>query len=278
MPGTQSIECTHLVVGAGRMGGALLSGWIKGKNSVIKSDQVAILDPNPGSDAQKAIDAGAQHLTEPDKGLQSIQHVLLAVKPQMFADIGPNIAKHVPANCLIISIMAGTTLASLKDCFPSHALVRAMPNTPAAIGSGITAFTCDENVSDSQKEITKTLLSAGGAVHEVISEHLIDVVTAVSGSGPAYVFHLVEALEAAALEAGLPKEIAPDFARRTITGAGALLEQSPLSATELREAVTSPNGTTQAALEVLMSTEGLPPLMDKTVHAALIRAKELGQG
>ena len=169
-------------------------------------------------------------------------------------------------------------MSSLKAAFPAQAIIRAMPNTPASIGAGITAFTCGDTVTEPQKAIAHTLLSAGGVVHEVETENLIDVVTAVSGSGPAYFFHMVEALEAAAIVAGLPENLAPAFARQTFIGAGALLSKSGESASDLRKAVTSPNGTTQAALDVLMSAEGLPPLMRETVNAALRRAKELGQG
>lgn len=260
------------------MGGALMAGWVSGRRKSAAPENLIILDPHPGDTAQDIITKGALHLKLPGEELTSIECVLLAVKPQMFDAIGASIAKNIPDDALIISIMAGTTLTSLRAVFPEQALIRAMPNTPAAIGAGITAFTCDESVSKKQKAKAKKLLSSGGAVHEVESEQLIDVVTAVSGSGPAYVFHMVEALEAAAIVAGLPEDLAPDFARQTIIGAGELLKKDPSSATQLRQAVTSPNGTTQAALDVLMRADGLPPLMRETVAAALKRAKELGQG
>ena len=152
-----------------------------------------------------------------------------------------------------------------------------MPNTPAAIGKGITAYTKVPNVSEAQTKMTETLLAVGGKVHHVPNEHLIDVVTAVSGSGPAYIFHMAEALEAAAIKIGLPEALAPDFARQTIIGAAGLLESSDDTSAQLRQNVTSPNGTTQAALDVLMGMEGLPPLMRDTVQAALRRAKELAE-
>ena len=180
-------------------------------------------------------------------------------------------------NTLIISILAGTSLASLQDTFKAQSLIRAMPNTPAAIGKGITAYTKGPNVSEAQTKMTETLLAAGGKVHHVPNEHLIDVVTAVSGSGPAYIFHMAEALEAAAIKIGLPEALAPDFARQTIIGAAGLLESSDDTSAQLRQNVTSPNGTTQAALDVLMGMEGLPPLMRDTVQAALRRAKELAE-
>ena len=255
-----------------------MSGWVSGRKKSAAPENLVILDPRPGDAALEIIAKGARHLEKPGQQLDSVTCVLLAVKPQMFDALGGAIAQIVPEDALVISIMAGTTLATLRNVFPAQALIRAMPNTPAAIGAGITAFTSAEGVSKTQKTTARRLLSAGGAVHEVETENLIDVVTAVSGSGPAYVFHMVEALEAAAIVAGLPEDLAPDFARQTIIGAGELLKKDPASATELRQAVTSPNGTTQAALDVLMSADGLPPLMRETVGAALKRAKELGQG
>ena len=269
-------ERTHLVVGAGKMGGALLEGWIASK--AIKPEQLIILDPHPGDAAQIAIKAGALHLSEPNNKLLSIKYLLLSIKPQMFSKLAPAIAKELSGEALIISILAGTSLASLQDVFKEQALIRAMPNTPAAIGKGITAYTKAPNVSEAQTKMTEKLLSAGGKVHHVANEHLIDVVTAVSSSGPAYVFHMVEALEAAAMKIGLPEELAPDFARQTIIGAAGLLESSDETASKLRQNVTSPNGTTQAALDVLMGLEGLPSLMRETVQAALRRAKELAEG
>ena len=266
---------THLVVGAGKMGGALLEGWIASK--AITPKQLIILDPHPGEAAKAAIKAGALHLSEPSNKLLSIKYLLLAIKPQMFSKLAPEIAKSLSDEALIISILAGTSLATLQDTFKAQSLIRAMPNTPAAIGKGITAYTKGPNVSELQTEMTETLLAAGGKVHHVANEHLIDVVTAVSGSGPAYVFHMVEALEAAAIKIGLPEDLAPDFARQTIIGAAGLLESSPEPASQLRSNVTSPNGTTQAALDVLMGLEGLPPLMRDTVQAALRRAKELAE-
>lgn len=257
------------------MGGALLEGWIASK--AISPTQLIILDPNPGQAAQDAIGKGALHLENPSNKLKSIKYLLLAIKPQMFSKLGPTIAEELSKDALIISILAGTSLASLQDVFKDQSLIRAMPNTPAAIGKGITAYTKGSNVSAEQTQVTETLLAAGGKVHHVANEHLIDVVTAVSGSGPAYVFHMTEALEAAAVKIGLPEDLAPDFARQTIIGAAGLLESSNETATQLRKNVTSPNGTTQAALDVLMGLEGLPSLMRETVQAALRRAKELAE-
>ncbi|WP_371397365.1 pyrroline-5-carboxylate reductase [Fretibacter rubidus] len=269
----------YLVIGAGRMGGALLKGWLADPVSGVVADRLMIIDPHPGDDARNAITSGAVHLdataSDIGKKLAKVQTILLAIKPQGFAEIAPIIAPHLPQGALVISILAGTAMDSLRRAFPNQHVIRAMPNTPAAIGAGITAFTCDNGVSERQQRTAERLLKAGGTVHAVDSEHLIDVVTAVSGSGPAYVFHMVEALEAAAIKIGLPETIAGDFARQTIVGAGALLDRSSLSASELRQAVTSPGGTTQAALDVLMPE--LPPIMRETVKAALKRAKELAE-
>lgn len=266
---------THLIVGAGRMGGALIKGWTSGRKPSVALENLAILDPHPGPDAMAAIEAGATHLRAISAPMPDLTHLVLAVKPQMFDDIAGQIAPFIPQTCLVTSIMAGVSLLRLNEAFPERPLIRAMPNTPAAIGAGISAFTATANVSKPQKSSVKRLLSAAGKVEEVESEHMIDIVTAVSGSGPAYVFYLVEALHAAALDAGMPADIAPSFARETIIGAGALLKKSDQSAETLRVAVTSPNGTTQAALDVLMSENGLAPLMKQTVRAALKRAKEL---
>jgi len=257
------------------MGGALLTGWLK--SGIITPKELIILDPHPGEAAQKAIEKGALHLKKPTKDLKSIKYLLLSIKPQMFKSLAPLIAKHLHINAVIISILAGTSLNTLQNAFEKQAIIRAMPNTPAAIGKGITAYTVGSGVSAQHIKMTERLLAAGGKVHEVANENLIDVVTAVSGSGPAYVFHLVEALEAAAINIGMPIDLAPDFARHTIIGSASLLETSAESAAKLRLNVTSPNGTTQAALDVLMGAEGLPVLMRETVQAALKRAKELGE-
>lgn len=264
---------THLVVGAGKMGGALIKGWLN--LGIVKADELIILDPTPGEEARIAITAGALHLKKPSKKLKSVKYLLLGIKPQMYAKLAPDIAEHISSDALVISILAGTSMASLQSVFQEQRIIRAMPNTPAAIGKGITAYTKGPDISDTQIAMAEQLLAAGGLVRHVANEHLIDVVTAVSGSGPAYIFHMVEALEAAAIHIGMSPVIAPEFARQTVIGAAALLEASTESATELRQNVTSPNGTTQAALDVLMDVNGLPPLMRDTLHAALTRAKEL---
>lgn len=266
----------YLVVGAGRMGGALLSGWLGDSVSGVIPEHLYIIDPHMGDDAKAAIKAGAREITPDAKIMSKMDVVLIAIKPQAFDKIAPAIATHLPEGALVVSVLAGTTVKALTDAFPNQHIIRAMPNTPAAVGAGMTAFTCMEKVTERQARTAERLLKAGGKVRQVENEHMIDVVTAVSGSGPAYVFHMVEALEAAAVEAGLPADLAPEFARQTIVGAGALLGATQTPASDLRVAVTSPNGTTQAALDVLMPE--LPALMRETVKAALKRAKELAKG
>jgi len=262
-----------VLIGAGKMGGALLAGWLK--DEIIKPASLIILDPKPGDIAQKAIAEGALHLEAPDETLADVKQAVLAIKPQLFDRLAPDISTHLPKNALVISILAGTSMIRIQDKFGDRPIIRAMPNTPAAIGEGVIAFTTGPHVTDAQVKLTERLLRAAGSVYAVDNEHLIDVVTAVSGSGPAYLFHLVEALEAAALHIGLPEELAPVFARQTIIGAAALLDSSDETARNLRKNVTSPGGTTEAALDVLMDTPGLSSLMRKAVSAALKRAKEL---
>jgi len=266
---------SHLVIGAGKMGGALMSGWIS--QGILKAKDLLILDPNPGEAAQAAIDSGAVHLEKVSQKIKSAAYVLLAVKPQSFGSIAPDIEEHLAKNAIVISILAGTSLDTLQSAFPGRSIIRAMPNTPAAIGLGITAYTKGSAVSAEHVNMIEALLSASGQVHHVANEHLIDVVTAISGSGPAYIFHMVEALEAAALHIGLPAEIAPAFARQTVIGAAGLLSETDMSAQELRQNVTSQNGTTAAALDILMDGKGLPSLMRETVQAALKRSKELAE-
>jgi len=266
---------THLMIGAGRMGGALIKGWMKWRNPIVRPENIAIIDPHPGLDAAAAIEAGAAHFKQAVKTFPDAAYVIMAIKPQMFDDAAPKLAAFLPEDCNIISIMAGVSLQRLSAAFPGRGLVRAMPNTPASIGAGMTAFTVSRDIEKADKKNIKKLLSAAGKVEEVASEAMIDVVTAVSGSGPAYVFYLTEALEAAAIDIGLPHNLAPVFARETIIGAAALMKQSGERADDLRVAVTSPGGTTQAALDVLMSDGGMVPLMKLAVRAALKRAKDL---
>ncbi|MGJ8559467.1 MAG: pyrroline-5-carboxylate reductase [Litorimonas sp.] len=266
---------THLIVGAGNMGGALLSGWLR--SSLVNARNLAIIDPNPGVEAVYAIERGAKHLPDFGSIPRNTQIVLLAIKPQMFPQMRRQLSDALSENVTIISIMAGVSIRALKDAFPGADIVRAMPNTPAAIGKGVTAFVADAALAADKVDAVEALLGASGKVIRIDSDEQINAVTAVSGSGPAYVFHLCEALAKAAQSIGLPPDVAAQLARETIIGASALLEASDRSPTELREAVTSPGGTTQAALDVLMADDGQGPLMRRAVEAAVARARELSE-
>jgi len=261
-----------LLVGAGHMGGALATGWV---GSGVNPADIIIIDPAPGDAAKALMSMGAAHYDRPDaKNLSDIHSAVIAVKPQMFEQLAQPTAQALPEDCTVISVMAGTAMKTLDAAFAPRDIVRAMPNTPAALGQGLTAIFAPSGTA--AEKLARRLLSPSGLVITVDKEVLIDVITAVSGSGPAYVFHMVEALQAAAIRAGLPEDLAGIAARQTLIGAAALLDDSENSASDLRAAVTSPNGTTQAGLEVLMSDDGLPQLMRKTVMAAFERANELG--
>jgi pyrroline-5-carboxylate reductase len=200
---------------------------------------------------------------------------VVAVKPQIAPEALPALAPFVAGATVVLSIMAGRTLRFLADNLPGAALVRAMPNTPAAIGRGITVAVANPRVSPEQRALVDALLSAVGAVEWVTDEALMDAVTALSGSGPAYVFLLAEAMTRAGTAAGLPPTLAATLARATVTGAGELLNRSPLDAASLRQNVTSPSGTTAAALEVLMAKDGLERLMTAAIAAATKRSRDL---
>jgi len=265
---------THLLIGAGKMGGALLNGWLEA--GLVTPRKLAILDPAPGPQAIFAIERGAKHITRADDIPKSVQTVLLAVKPQLFSRLGPELRASLPLNAMIVSILAGTSLRQLNEAFDGRIVIRAMPNTPAAIGAGISAVYVDPNVSPSKIDEAESLLASGGKVVRVDSEVALNAVTAISGSGPAYVFHLVEALEAGARDLGLPEDVAAQLARETIIGSAKLLDTSEETPETLRKNVTSPNGTTQAALDVLMGEDGgLSRMIILTVRAAFARAKKL---
>ena len=266
----QSIAGTIVLAGAGKMGGAMLAGWLSGG---LDPGRVVVLEPMPAPEIS-ALAAQGVRLNPADAGLANT--LVIAVKPQMFRDGGPTLKSFVGPATLVVSIMAGTTIASLQAVC-GGAVVRAMPNTPAAIGRGITVAVAAGGVSAAQRLTADALLKATGAVEWVDDEALMDAVTAVSGSGPAYVFLLAEELARAGVAAGLPEELAERLARATVAGSGELLHRSELSAATLRQNVTSPGGTTAAALDVLMGHEGLQRLMILAVAAATARSKELAK-
>lgn len=265
---------TYLIIGAGNMGGALLSSWLSSGH--INTRNLAILDPKPGVEAVYAIERGAKHLADFDDIPRNIKTVLLAVKPPMFTQIRRPLAEAIGDDVLIISIMAGITTTALKDAFPGAQIVRAMPNTPATLNKGVIAFVADPDLEAKKIAAIETLFGTNGKVVRIDSNAHINAVTAVSVSGPSYVFHLCEALSTAAQSMGLPPDMADILARETIIGASAMLESSDRSATDLREAETSPGGKTQAALDVLMNLDdGQGQLMRRAVKAAVDRANEL---
>ncbi|HEV7260613.1 MAG TPA: pyrroline-5-carboxylate reductase [Bosea sp. (in: a-proteobacteria)] len=262
-----------VLIGAGKMGGAMLEGWLRiGMNPA----GISLIDPKP-SDEMAALAAEKGMAINPDPhSLASVEVLVLATKPQMLDTAAPAVQALIRPHTLLISILAGKTLGDLSARLPNaNAVIRAMPNLPASVQRGATAAAAGPGVTSAQRAMADALLGSIGTVEWLESEGLIDAVTAVSGSGPAYVFHLVECLAAAGKIAGLPDDIAERLARATIEGAGEMLHQSPLSPATLRQNVTSPAGTTAAGLEVLMAEDGLKPLMIKTVAAAKRRAGEL---
>jgi len=260
---------TLVLVGAGKMGGAMLEGWLA---LGLDSAKIAVMEPKP-SEEIAALAARGVRLNPASVDDASV--IVTAIKPQDAAAVVPTLKPLTRATTVAVSIMAGPKLGFLQDALGELAIVRAMPNTPAAIGRGITVAVPNARVSQDQRTLADTLLRAVGAVEWVNDEALIDAVTAVSGSGPAYVFLLAESLARAGAAAGLPADLAARLARATVSGAGELLHRSPLDAATLRQNVTSPGGTTAAALGVLMGDNGLNPLMEKAVAAATKRSREL---
>ncbi len=261
-----------LLVGCGKMGGALLAGWCEKGLAPSVVPPLVVVDPaRPAAPAAGVTVVGS--LGEIPAGFRP-EAVVFAVKPQFSATV-PDYRPLI-GNALVVSIIAGKTLAWLHQGLgPEAAIVRAMPNTPAAVRQGITAACPGTGVSPAQRALCATLLSAVGEVAWVEDEKLIDPITAVSGGGPAYVFLLAEVLEAAAIEQGIPPELARRLARVTVSGSGALLAASPESAAQLRINVTSPKGTTERALAVLMEKTAWPELMSKAIAAATARSREL---
>jgi len=264
-----------VLVGCGKMGSALLSGWL----SAGRADSgVAIVEPSEGSTGPFRDKPGVSIVADagelPAGAAPSV--IVFAVKPQGMDTIVPAYRRFVRPQTVFLSIAAGRTLGFLATHLGADAAaVRSMPNTPAAIGRGITVACANSRVTATQRAACDGLLSAVGEVAWVDDEGLIDPVTAVSGSGPAYVFLLVECLEEAGIAAGLPPDLARRLARATVVGSGELLQRSPETADQLRRNVTSPKGTTAAALEVLMKGDGLARLMTRAVAAATKRSHEL---
>jgi pyrroline-5-carboxylate reductase len=263
-----------LLVGAGKMGGALIEGLIA---RGLDPRRVQVQDPSPPAEVAALL---AKHGIEAVSSIEALAEppgvILAAVKPQVMDKVFPPVAGLAGPETLTISIAAGRTLKSFERYLPAGAaVVRAMPNTPAAIGRGITVCAANGHVTSEARWLCEALLSAVGEVAWVENETLMDAVTAVSGSGPAYVFLLAECLEKAAIAAGLEPVLARQLARATVSGAGELLHRSDADASVLRQNVTSPGGTTAAALAVLMAEGGLEELLTKAVLAGEGRSREL---
>lgn len=263
-----------VLLGAGKMGGAMLDGWL---GLGLPPGQAVIRDPHLPEPAAAALAARGVLVNPPDAAIAAPAVVLLAVKPQVAPEALPAVAPLVRPGTLVVSVMAGRTLDFLAAPFaPGTPIVRAIPNTPAAIGQGVSVAVANAAVSAADRARASALLGAVGIVEWVDREDLMDAATAVSGSGPAYAFLLAEVMAEAGVAAGLPAELSARIARATVTGAGGLMAASDQPAAILRQNVTSPGGTTAAALAVLMDeARGLKPLMIEAVAAATRRGREL---
>ena len=260
-----------VLLGCGKMGSAMLAGWLSGG---LPPKSVHVIDPAPS----QWLSSTGVHINAGLPASPAI--VLIAVKPQMMGDALPAIAAMGEGDTLFVSVAAGTPIAAFEAALGAKSpIIRAMPNTPAAVGKGITAIIGNAQSTAAHLDLAEALLSAVGQVVRLEDEDQMDAVTGVSGSGPAYVFHMIETLAAAAEAEGLAPELAMQLAKATVAGAGALAEEAEETPAQLRINVTSPNGTTQAGLEVLMDeSEGLPPLVRATVAAAANRSRELKNG
>jgi len=266
------ISGTIALAGAGKMGGALLLGWLTGG---LEAGRIIVIEPRPSDEINLMTKRGIR-LNPPAQQIGTVDTLVVAVKPQSFREAGASLKQFIGPSTLVVSIMAGMTIASVaENCGGS--VVRAMPNTPASIGRGITVAVAATNVTAGQRDTADALLRAIGSVEWIEDERLMDAVTAVSGSGPAYVFLLAEELARAGVEAGLPVELATRLARETVAGSGELLHRSELASATLRQNVTSPGGTTAAALEVLMGADGMQSLLTRAVAAATKRSRELAK-
>lgn len=262
------------LVGAGQMGGALVRGWL----AAIKRGgglRLTVIEPNFDPALERELEAAGAVLNPQDGAAADV--VVLAVKPQIFADVAGVARTFVGPRTVVLSVMAGVTIPVIARAFEHDRVVRAMPNTAGQIGQGITAYVAASACTEDDRQLAAQLLEPLGPVEAIPNERLMDVVTAVSGSGPAYVFLLAEVLAAAAEAEGLDKETAARLARQTVAGAGALMLETGDSPANLRKAVTSPGGTTQAALDVLQAGDGLGPVMRRAVSAAAQRSRELGR-
>jgi pyrroline-5-carboxylate reductase len=262
---------TLVLVGAGKMGSAMLDGWL-GRG--LDPKKITVIEPQPVK-AVKALARRGVKLNPKNKiGVASA--IVIAVKPQSAPEALPPLARYIDKATLVLSIMAGRTIGFLEKSLPTGtAIVRAMPNTPAAIGRGISVAVANAKISKRQRKQASDLLAAIGKVEWVLDEALMDAVTALSGSGPAYIFLLAECMARAGVAAGLPPDLATRLARETVAGSAELLHRSDIDAATLRQNVTSPGGTTAAALEVLMGPRGFDQLLTQAIDAATRRSRDL---
>jgi len=262
---------TLVLVGAGKMGSAMLDGWFA---RGLDPKKIIVIEPEPVK-AVKALARRGLKLNPKDK-VGAASAIVIAVKPQSAPEALPPLARYIDKATLVLSIMAGRTIGFLEKSLPGGtAIVRAMPNTPAAIGRGISVAVANAKNSKRQRKQASDLLAAIGKVEWVPDEALMDAVTALSGSGPAYIFLLAECMARAGVAAGLPPELATRLARETVAGSAELLHRSDLDAATLRQNVTSPGGTTAAALEVLMGPGGFDQLLTQAIAAATRRSRDL---
>jgi len=260
-----------LFAGAGAMGGAMIAGWRRA--AAIAASDMLIRDPNPGPAALAARDAGAM-LNPPEEALAAARTVIFAVKPQLWRAVAAQLEPHLATEAVIVSVVAGLAAADLAQALPGRPIVRVMPTLASGIGQGSVAlWSADVALGDEVAALVAPL----GAVTRLADEELMHVATAASGSAPAYLYAFIEALEAAAANAGLPPDDAARMVRATLCGAAALLADSDDDPAVLRQQVTSPGGTTEAALKVLMDHDALGALMEQAVGAAVARSRELGR-
>jgi pyrroline-5-carboxylate reductase len=273
----KDISGTVVLAGAGKMGGAMLSGWLA---QGLDPKSIVVIEPQAADDIRALVVKGVR-LNPSPRDVGEVAALVVALKPQAFREAAPSLKPFAGPTTLVVSIMAGATIAGIAEVLIGKDLggsvVRAMPNTPAAIGRGITVAVAANDVGAAQRAVADHLLRATGAVEWVEDEGLMDAVTAVSGSGPAYVFLLAEELARAGVKAGLPEALATRLARETVAGSGELLHRSDLTSATLRQNVTSPGGTTAAALQVLMGPDGMQSLLTRAVAAATRRSKELAK-
>lgn len=261
-----------VLIGAGKMGGAMLTGWL---DNGLPPSSIVVIEPRPSPELLALLaERGVAHATTAPAGLVA-RVMVVAVKPQVLDEVLPPLASLVGPQTVVVSVVAGKTIAAFERGLGATRIVRTIPNTPSQVGRGITGAAASAAVPAADRDLVSALLATLGRLEWVDDEALIDVVTAVSGSGPAYVFHMVEALAAAGAAAGLEPGLAGRLARATIEGAGELLWRSPDEPETLRRNVTSPGGTTAAALAVLMGEKGLTPILTEAVAAAAKRSREL---